>query len=632
MVAAYNIHTGEYIFVNNAVQKLLGYTPEEFLQGGLPFVSSLVHPDDLQQITEKNTEALKRANEGFDEIQQFEYRMRHKDGSWRWLHTDGSVLSRKQDGSVEVVLNVSLDITVRREIEAALLATEEERQNLLAELQARVSTLEQEPSVLEAIVHSSEDAIVSKSLEGIIRSWNTGAEKIFGYFAEEAIGKHISLIIPKERLNEETLIVTRIKKGERVEHYETQRRTKSGDLIDVSLSVSPVKDRSGNIIGASKIARNISDRKRHEALLREEEQRKDEFLAVLAHELRNPLAPISSAADLLQMKDISQEDSKWAVEIIQRQLTHMTRIVDDLLDLSRITRNKFELKKKKIDLGEVLKVAGETSKPLIAEGGHTLTLDYAMETLYVEGDLVRLAQVVSNLLSNAAKYTPKGGHIFLSAKREGNEAVVEVRDNGIGISRDMLTNIFEMFVQGRHSLHASRGLGIGLTLVKRLLEMHSGSIHVQSAGEGQGSTFTMRLPLLPTPQPKGERRLKSVSVSPLRILVVDDNKDALAMLSTVLRLQGNLVEVAEDGLQALKTAQLFKPDVVLLDIGMPNMNGYEAAKAIRSQPWGAAMTLIALTGWGQASDKERAFEAGFNHHVTKPVDSARLSELLAGAA
>jgi PAS domain S-box-containing protein len=616
IITVYNIRTGTYEYVNDGIQSLLGYSPKEFLKGGVAFATLLVHPEDLQKITDQNLAALKKANKGKDIRATFEYRMRHKDGSWHWLQTDGSVFSRNKKGQVECVMNISIDITRRLETEDSLR-----------------TRLEQEPSMLEAIVQSSDDAIISKTLDGVIRSWNKGAEGIFGYTAQEAVGRHISLIIPKERLDEEALILSRLRQGERIDHFDTRRVRKDGSYVDISLSVSPVRNSRGEVVGASKIARDISLRKRHELVLREEEKRKDEFIAVLAHELRNPLSPISSAAAILQWTDTSSDEGQWAVDVINRQLHHMTRLIDDLLDISRITGNKLQLRKEKVAVQDFIQSAIEASEPLIQESNHKLLTAYPTHALYVEGDSVRLAQIVANLLSNAAKYTPAGGTIWLETASKGGDVVITVRDTGIGISKDALPKIFDMFVQIEESSLHNKGLGIGLTLVKRLLEMHGGGIEAHSDGLGKGSTFAVRIPKVASEKKlRGTGNIEKPLHSALKILVVDDNNDALTTLEMSLRLQGNLTEVARDGLEAVKMAQQFSPDVILLDIGMPNMNGLEAAKLIRSNTWGQSMKLIAVTGWGQDSDKKKTKEAGFDYHLTKPVSAVTLSQLLLSVA
>jgi PAS domain S-box-containing protein len=517
-------------------------------------------------------------------------------------------------GMIKSLINITVDITDRKQIESKLEKHAEE------------------PSMLEAIVESSDDAIISKTLDGVIRSWNFGAQKLFGYTAQEAVGQHITFIIPDDRRLEEEQIISRLKQGDRIEHFETQRVTKSGSLIDISITVSPIKNAKGQIIGASKIARDISEQKRHAASLIEEEKRKDEFLAILAHELRNPLAPIGSAAEILKLTDSSSKEGQWAVSTIDRQLHHMTRLIDDLLDISRISSDKLQLTEERVPAEMFMRSAIETSEPSIREAQHTLITEFPSEPCFVFGDAVRLSQIVSNLLTNAAKYTPKGGTIWLSARVHEQKLIITVKDTGIGISPVMLPRIFDMFVQGDHGPTMSRGLGIGLTLVKRLLELHKGTIDVESDGTGKGSLFTVTLPTISENATGTTEAPHAVVAKPLRILIVDDNKDAQTALEMTLRLQGNVTAVADDGLRAVEITKTFSPDVILLDIGMPTMNGYEAARIIRGLPEGQKIKIIAVTGWAQKSDKQRAYEAGFDHHLTKPINNAELSALLSAVS
>jgi signal transduction histidine kinase len=372
--------------------------------------------------------------------------------------------------------------------------------------------------------------------------------------------------------------------------------------------------------------------------LEEADRRKDEFLAVLAHELRNPLAPVRSAVEILNREDAADADRRGARCVIDRQTRQMARLVDDLLDVSRITRGRIELRKERVDLAAVVQSAIETSLPLIETSGHRLTVTLPSGPAPLEADPTRVAQVISNLLNNAAKYTAQGGQVSLSAGREGDEAVVRVRDSGIGIPRPMLSRIFEMFVQADSSLErAHGGLGIGLALARRLIEMHGGTLEAFSAGPGLGSEFVARLPLaeaMPKPLEEAERGDGATAArgSRRRVLVVDDNADAADSLGVLLEMMGHEVRTAYDGVEAVAKTAEFAPDVVLLDIGLPRMNGYEAARRIRQQPSGRAMRLVALTGWGQDEDKRRSREAGFDVHVTKPLDPALLERLLTGAS
>jgi signal transduction histidine kinase/CheY-like chemotaxis protein len=370
------------------------------------------------------------------------------------------------------------------------------------------------------------------------------------------------------------------------------------------------------------------------AALKETDRRKDEFLAILAHELRNPLAPIRNSVQILRAKGPPVSELKWATEVIERQVQQMTRLVDDLLDVSRISRGKIELRKERVELTKVVSNAVEGSRPLIEKWNHELTVTIPPRPIYLEADPIRLAQVVLNLLNNAAKYTEPGGRIWLTAEREAEQVVLRVKDTGIGIPPEMLPRIFEIFTQVDRSLERSQGgLGIGLTLVQNLVEMHGGTIEARSDGPGTGSEFIVRLPAAALANESEARTTTDVSKAAApakrRILVVDDNRDSADSLAMVLRLMGNEVHTAHDGLEAVGSAAVFRPEVVLLDIGLPKLNGYEAGRRIRQQQGGAVM-LIAMTGWGQEEDRRRSKEAGFDHHITKPLEFDALQRLLAG--
>ncbi len=642
---------------------------------------------------------------------------------------------------------------------------------------------DQTHGLLAAIVESSQDAIVSKTLNGIVRSWNAGAERLFGYTAAEAVGQSITLIIPPDRLDEERRILEKLCRGERIEHFETVRKAKDGQLLDISLTVSPVRDNEGNIVGASKVARDITqakkaeqilresearyrkaateaaqaaaanakfraffeqgtnfagvlsldgtvveanrlcldacgftrdevigkpfweygwwnrspalmelirgaalgaaggqmfraetnfymadgterivdlvvapvtdqagnvifvaatgnditDRRRMEDTLREQERRKDEFLALLAHELRNPLAPLRNGLQVMRLANGDANANSQAREMMERQLAHMVRIVDDLLDVSRISRNKMELRRSRVLLADVVSSAVETSRPMIEAAGHELTISLPSEPIYLDADLTRLAQVFGNLLTNSAKYTERGGRIWLTAAREGDHVSIMVKDTGIGIPAYALPDIFDMFSQVDRTIERSTGgLGIGLALVKGLVEIHGGTVEVASPGQGLGSTFTVRLPVL-------ENRAESVpelqavenrrtSGAERRILVVDDNRDSANSMAMMLKLMGNEVRTAHDGIKAVEIAEAFRPQVILMDVGMPKRNGYEATRRIREQPWGQNMIIIALTGWGQDVDRTHSKNAGCDGHLVKPVYLPDLETLLAELA
>jgi two-component system, chemotaxis family, CheB/CheR fusion protein len=699
----------------------------------------------------------------------------------RGLVTQGRVLElyafRIEDDSHRRLAVIFKDITARKRAEEA---------------QAR----------LAAIVASSDDAIVSKDLNGVITSWNSGAERLFGYSAQEAVGQPITLLIPPDRLDEESGIVERIRRGEVVEHFETIRRRKDGTLFDVSVAVSPIRDSRGTVVGASKIARDITERntveaavrdseeryrtlfdlgpvavyscdaagviqtfnrraaelwgrepapgdtdqrfcgsfkmfrpdgsfmpheqcpmaevvtgtvsevrdgevlierpdatrvtvvvnirplknqrgeitgaincfyditerKEAEEALRDSDRRKTEFLAMLAHELRNPLAPILVSIEVLRRaKDgegVDLQNSQWradepatphelshridhALDVLQRQVGQMVRLVDDLLDAGRINRGKIDLRRERVELSSVIYHVVDAARPISDRRDQELTVTLPGVPVYVDADPTRLGQIVGNLLNNACKFTDRGGHIWLTVEREDSGAdraedasiriapqvVIRVRDTGIGIAADQLEHVFDMFTQVDTSLERSlMGLGIGLTLVKTLTEMHGGVVEVRSDGVGQGSEFVVRLPLAVDTDTPASRptATQAVQITPLRILIVDDNHDSADMLAMLLQFAGHETFAVHDGLAAVEAAATLDPDVILLDIGLPVLNGYQAARRIREQQGQKRRPLlVALTGWGQDDDRRRSEEAGFDAHLVKPVDEAVLRKLLA---
>jgi PAS domain S-box-containing protein len=679
-----------------------------------------------------------------------------------------------------------------------------------------VTNLEQ--ARLAAVVDSSHDAIVSKTLEGHIQTWNAAAERLFGYSAAEVVGKPITIIIPKELQPEEGQILARLRRGERVDHFETIRLTKAGRRIPVSLTVSPVRNSEGIIIGASKIARDISERHRAEQILRQTQaqlaahadgleklnectarlwschtlqsgleellsavvdlmgaqkgniqlldetttvlrivaqrefgedfleffgevtaadasacgralktgeriivedieadeeyrglreiaraagfravvstpligpdgtpfgmlsthfeavhlpsaqqlrlldlfvrhacdfirrcnieqalrlreeslrdgdRRKDEFLALLAHELRNPLAPVRYALATIRKPGLTLEQRGRANEIIERQVVHMSHLLDDLLDVSRITRGAIVLKKARTELAPVIEAAIDAARPVIDARQHSLSVDLPEEPVYLEADAVRLTQVFSNLLINAAKYTNPKGQIYVTVVTEGTDVVISIRDNGVGISAELMPRLFTLFTQARPALERSEGgLGVGLALVRGLVTLHGGLVQARSAGVNQGSDFVVRLPMSPVANADGPAESTATPHSGhrgLQVMVVDDNHDVAESCKTLLELSGHRVSTACTGREALELAENLHPDVILLDIGLPDISGYEVARQVRATTWGANADLIAVTGWGQDTDRERAFRAGFDHHLTKPISTDSLETLL----
>jgi PAS domain S-box-containing protein len=732
---------GRLTHFNAAAAELAGRTPQ--LGTDRWCVSWKLYRDDDRPLPHDECPMAIALKEGRD-IQGEQIIIERPDSARRWLEACVTLL-RDAKGCVVGGINMLLDVTERRQAE--------ETRALLAE-----------------IVASSDDAIISKDLHGAITSWNRGARELFGYAAEEVIGKLVTLLIPPDHIDEEQGILERIRRGERIDHYETVRQHKDGRRLNISLTVSPIRDAGGRVIGAAKIARDITERKRAEATLRESEdryrtlfdlgpvavyscdasgviqkfnrraaelwgrepglgdtderfcgsfklfhpdgsfmpyeqcpmaevvsgkiaevrdaevlierpegsqitvvvnirplknergevtgaincfyditerkrteaqlreyaielsdsdRRKNEFLAMLAHELRNPLAPIRHSLQIMRLAGGDAQTVKSITELMERQVGHLMGLVDDLLDVNRISRGKIELRRERIELAAVVTDAVEIARPLSERMQHELTVTVPAEPICVNADPLRLAQVVGNLLNNACKFTEKRGRVRLSVEREGEQALIRVRDNGMGIAADQLPLIFDMFMQADVSIERSvSGLGIGLSLVKSLVEMQGGTVDAYSAGVGHGSEFVVRLPITaeaPTPQPVDDRTTTHAH----RILVVDDSRDAAESLAMLLELTGNETHTAHDGLEAVETAARVRPDLVLLDIGLPKINGYEAARRIREQPWGKSLVLVALTGWGQDEDRQKSREAGFDGHMVKPVDTAALTKLLA---
>jgi PAS domain S-box-containing protein len=713
---------GIILWANRAELDLLGYPPDEYI--GRHIAEFHVDQDVIAGI-------LGRLRAG-ENLRDVSARLRCKDGSIK--HVLISSNACWQDGQFAYTRCFMRDVTERKQADET-------------------------NALLAAIVESSDDAIISKDLSSTILSWNSGAERIFGYTAAEAIGRSVTMLMPADRVNEEPAILERIRRGALVNHYETVRRRKDGTLLDISLTVSPVKDAQGNIIGASKVARDITQRKRAEQALRESEERfrmladnisqlawtcdklgnvtwynrrwleytgrtfeemkewgwtkchhpdhvdrvvasvnrsresgevwedtfplrgkdgqyrwflsraipirneqgeivrwfgtntditaqrdaelalkeadrrKDEFLATLAHELRNPLAPIRNSLHLLRMTGGAGPAVERVHEIMERQVAHMVRLVDDLLELSRVSRGTIELKKEPVELATIINHAVETSKPFIDANGHQIAVALPTDSVRIDGDLVRLAQVFANLLNNAAKYTERGGNITVTARCEDNAVMVSVRDTGIGIPREMLTRVFDMFAQVDNSLRRSQdGLGIGLSLVHTLVSMHGGSVEAHSNGLGHGSEFIVRLPLADSGSRPRENESEHVNQADIprtrRIMVVDDNRDAADSLGMLLRFLGADVHIAYDGQSALESLRICRPAVVLLDLGMPGLDGFEVARRVRQDPDFCKVTLVALSGWGQEEDRQRAREAGFDHHLVKPIDLGGLQALL----
>jgi len=408
----------------------------------------------------------------------------------------------------------------------------------------------------------------------------------------------------------------------------------------MAYKVLTLPDASGRPVAFATVSQDVTERRGLEDNLRElaanlseADRRKNEFLAMLAHELRNPLAPISNAARALRLGRGEGESLRSASDMLERQVKQMSRLVDDLLDMSRITRGKIELRREPLELAPVVSHAVEAARALYRSMDHELTVTMPDEPMQVSADPTRLAQVIGNLLNNACKFTDKGGHVWLTVEKDGHEAVIRVRDNGIGIAQEHIPGLWAMFAQVDTSLDRSRGgLGIGLTLVKTLVEMHGGTVHAQSDGPARGSEFTVRLPVLSDAVRPASHAGVVEPPSPTvqrRVLIVDDSEDGAESLAMLLQLSGHETHVAHDGVEAIEAAEKLHPDILLLDIGLPRLNGYEVCHRLRKEPWAKNLVLVALTGWGQEEDRHRSREAGFDAHLVKPVDHDALLRLLA---
>jgi PAS domain S-box-containing protein len=535
-----------------------------------------------------------------------------KDGTRFWANV---VITALYDagGELRGFGKVTRDLTERRKNEERL-RTSEERFRLLVE-------------------GVRDYAIFMLDPQGRVMSWNAGAEQIKGYKPDEIIGQHFSRFYPPEAIArgwpDYELEVAR---AEGRFEDEGWRVRKDRSLFWANVIIAALYGEDGRLRGYSKVTRDLTERKHVEAL-EEGRRQMTEFLAMLGHELRNPLAPIRNAVHVMARKKLDPAANEWCREVIDRQVSQLARLVDDLLDVTRITSGKIIIHKEAMDLNLAVERAVESSRPAIEARRQSLSLSLAESPVQVEGDMVRLSQAVLNLLNNAAKYTPEGGSIRCTVRRENGCAVVSVGDNGIGIPRNLLPKIFELFVQGDRSLdRAEGGLGVGLTLVDRLVRLHGGSVHAHSAGPGTGSEFIVRLPVFAPAAAAAAGSTEPRFTVPghgRRVLVVEDNPDAADTLAAAVRGWGHQVQIACEGSSALRAARDFKPEAALLDIGLPIVNGYEVARQLKQLPGCEHILLIAVSGYAQEEDLQRSQEVGIRHHFAKPVDLDVLRELLA---
>lgn len=600
---------------NKSAERIFGYTREEAVGQSI----LMLLPPERQQ--EEHT-ILARVRKG-ERIDHFE------------------TIRRKKDGSP---IEVSVTISPVRDASGVIVGASKVARDIGAQRAASRAGL-----LLAAIVNSSEDAIISKNLNGIITSWNTAAEKIFGYTAAEAVGKSVLMLVPVDRRDEEPKILARLQKGERVEHFDTIRVRKDGQLFPVSLTISPVRDISGTIIGASKIARDVTELKRisteREQLLVSERaargqaehanRMKDDFLATVSHELRTPLNAIVGWTQVLKESADLTPDDQMGIETIERNANIQAQLIDDLLDLGRIISGKMILDVERFDLAGVINDAVGSMHHAAEAKGIRIKKVMDPHANWTMGDRKRMQQVIWNLLSNAIKFSPKGGSIVVALSRINSHFDISVSDNGKGIAAEFLPHVFERFRQADASTTRQHGgLGIGLAIAKQLVEMHGGQIQAESPGLGKGATFTVSVPVViarssqdaPTPllNAAAHDPAAAEELAGIKVLAVDDDADSLGVVKRVLSGRKAEVQTATSVAEALKIFPTFNPDIVLSDIGMPERDGYDLIRCLRNLPGGKTVPAAALTALARSEDRMRALQAGFQTHIAKPVAPAEL--------
>ena len=591
---------------NRGAERLKGYAAEEII--GKHF--SVFYPREA--IERRWPEQELRTAQETGRLEDEGWRLR-KDGSRFWADVIITAM-RDESATLRGFSKVTRDLTERRRQE---------------------ETLRQSEALFRLLVDGVRDhAMCMLDPQGRVASWNSGAERITGYKAQDILGRHFSVFYPREaidkRLPEQELAMAR--EHGRFEH-EGARLHKDGTAFWAHAVVTPLYDREGVLTGYASVTRDLTDRRRALALEKAEHQT-TEFLAALAHELRNPLAPIGNALHVLGLRPAADPTEQWAREVLQRQTGQMARLLDDLLDVARITRSAVVLNTQPLDLRSVVRAAAEESLQWMQERRHTLSVELAEgEALTVLADEARLAQVIRNLLHNAAKYTPEGGQVLVSARREVAEAVLVVRDNGIGMDPSLLRSAFDLFKQSEQAPpRAQGGLGVGLTLVQRLVQLHGGTVQAHSAGADRGSEFIVRLPVADAASTGAAPKHARPAPPPRRVLVIDDNNDAAQALRLLLENDGHEVRVAHDGMAGLALAREYKPEYLLLDIGLPRLSGLDIAASVRGDPLLRQTTIVAITGYGELHDRARSAAAGFDYHLTKPVEFSALREVFRAKA
>ena len=617
-LVASDIGTWEFDAVNGLVSadpnlgRMLRLSEADTRGGSIEAYLEHVHPDDVEGVQIAIQTALEAGN-----TYEAEFRVVNADGTFTWLVGRGRV-ERNEAGEALRIPGLVVDVTGRRE------AQERERELLEAAAVAnsKFRTLFEQGAVFAGLL----------SVDGTLIEANRMAWEACGYRLDEVVGKPFwegPWWSPSEELADQIREATKRVAEGRPFHAQLPYYVSDGSRRFVDINIAPVRDDAGRIVFLAPTGSDITEQKLAEAQLARANEHKDSFLATLAHELRNPLAPLRTGLDLLD-HDQPPEVVERVRGMMQRQLTLIVRLVDDLMDVSRISRDKLELRKAPVEFATVIESAVETSRPQIERMRQRLDITLPTSPVMLDADAARLGQVFSNLLNNAAKYSEPSSVITLTARRDGDHVEVRIKDEGIGIEPDKLEGIFEMFSQLESGLErAQGGLGIGLMLVKRLVEMHDGRVFAKSDGPGRGAEFVVCLPILEDPSlPALETTDTDAEGTPRRVLVVDDNRDAADTLAELLRMHGHDVHTSYDGGGALRLADELRPEVIVLDIGLPDLDGFEVCRRLRSRAWSRDPMIIALTGWGQPADREKTTAAGFDHHMVKPIEMRALMNLV----
>ena len=604
---------GTILRANRAEMRMLGYSADEYV--GRNITEFHVEREVIEDILERLTRG--------ETLERYPAKMLCKDGSIRDVLINSSVYF--EEGKFIHTRCFTRDVTEELRVDKALRR-------------------------LADIVESTDDAVIAKDLNGVITNWNPAAEKLYGYQAEEVIGKPVEILIPPDRPDEEPAILAKLRRGERIEHYETIRIAKDGSRINVSLTVSPIRNAAGEVIGASKIARDITEQKRaeqereqlltSERVAREEAEianrAKDEFLAVLSHELRTPLTAMLGWLAIVRGHRLDKKTTEHAIETIERNAQAQAQLIEDLVDVSRIVGGKLNLEVRPIDLLPAIKAAIEVVRPAAEAKSINIEIN-DLSVGPVTGDPARLQQVIWNLLSNAVKFTPRGGSVHVNFQQADSSAEIVIRDTGIGISKDFLPHVFERFRQAESAVTRShRGMGLGLAIVRHLVELHGGTVTAASEGEDQGATFTIRLPLAAVTQPTlastvDFKKADDGMLNGIRILLVEDEPDARELIALALRSSGADVEAVDSAGNALRRLQSFAPDVLLSDIGLPVQSGYDLIRTVRALSSEMnKVPAIALTAFATENDRQMSLSAGFHAHLAKPVEPGHLIETIKG--